>query len=129
VKIFADIEAFRKSAEAMEFAETWIQEQKTGDVTGEKHMNLLAWQKVCPHQALGIILTLLDKAQDDDEVLEQIAMGPVQFIVEWPNDDLVPVLQEAIRRHPLFELCTRGKRQHSDSLRWRQLGCNKPFEA
>ncbi len=84
-------------------------------------MDLLVWQKYHPHQALGIILSLLEKAESDDQTCEMIALGPVQQIVELAEDSFVPLLREAVYRHPLFELCTRFKRQHTDSDRWFQI--------
>ena len=128
---FDDIEEFRKTDEAQLFADQWLQEQRTDIKSGDKHMDLLMWQKYHPHQALGIILTLLDRVQDhknlgDDDIHEIIAGLLVDEIVEFPADDFVPVLIETIKRHPAFEFCTRGFRLHSSTPRWHQVALGAP---
>ena len=100
---FDDIEQFRKTDEAQLFAEQWLQEQRTDKKSGEKHMDLLVWEKYHPHQALGIILSLLEKVQDhkkqgDDDIHEIIAGLLVDEMVEFPPDDFVPVLIEAVAK-------------------------------
>ena len=121
MQTFDDIDEFRKSDEVMEFADEWLQEARADNPAGKRHMTLSLCQVHHQHEALGIILTLLDKAQDEDDVCEQIALGPVWELVEWAKTDFVPILREAVLRHPLFELCTRGRRKHPDSPRWAEI--------
>ena len=84
-------------------------------------MDLLVWQNQYPDQALGIILSLLEKLQDDEPALEQVALGPVQQIVEWTDDSFTHLLEEAVQKHPLFEICTRDNRRQPPSPRWRMI--------
>lgn len=128
--VFDGIETFRKTDQAQVFAEQWIQEARNGNI-GPRHMDLVAWQKCYPPQALGIILILLEKMQHskvggDEDVFEKIAGMCVQEIVEWPDDSFIPVLVEAIRKCPVFELCTRGNRREPESQRWRQMASLVP---
>ena len=55
-------------------------------------MALLVWQRFHPHQALGIILTLLDKGQGDDKTFEMIALGPVEEIIEMAGEAFAPFM-------------------------------------
>lgn len=121
VKSFDNVESFRNSSEAQQLTRDWIAEQRLGDVTGENHMNLLAWITFHPVYALAIILNLLNATKDDEEVMEQVALGPVTQIVESSPEDFLPVLRLAIKKHSLFELCTRACREFGDTPRWREL--------
>jgi hypothetical protein len=84
-------------------------------------MDLALWTSTHPHQALAIILTLLDKSEGDDAALESIALGEIPQIVEWPTDDFLPYLVQAIQTHSRFALCTKWPREHPNSARWKQL--------
>ena len=74
-------------------------------------MSLLIWQRHHPHQALGIILTLLDKGQGDDKTFEMIALGSVEKIIEMSGEAFAPFIRDAADKHPLFALCTRERCQ------------------
>jgi hypothetical protein len=84
-------------------------------------MDLMAWATYNSHEALAIILTLLDKTEDDAATQESIAGGEVQTIVEWPPADFLPFLAQAVRTHPRFALCTNWLREHPESGRWKEL--------
>jgi len=84
-------------------------------------MNVVCWSKLDPHHALAIILTLLDKTEDDDATQEDIALGDVENIVEFPPDDFLPFLVHAVQSHPKFALCTMAKREQPYSARWKRL--------
>jgi hypothetical protein len=116
-----DFEEFRRTDDVGRFTDEWLQEARRGEVTGSRHMNLLAWTKIYPHQALAIILELLDKTENDDATQECIAMGEVTRIVEWPADDFLPYLVHAVQTHRRFALCTKSQREHSGSGRWKRL--------
>ena len=77
--------------------------------------------KFDPHQALAIILALLDKTEEDEATQERIALNAVDRIVEWPPDDFIPYLVHAVRTHPRFALCTKWKRENPDTSRWKML--------
>ena len=92
-----------------------------GDVAGERHMDLLAWTMFYPHEALAVILELLDKTENDEDIQESIALSEVDHIVESPTDDFLPYLVYAIQTHHAFALCTKWNREHSESSRWKKL--------
>ncbi len=108
---FEDIEEFRKSEQAQNFADEWIAEERTENPAGDKHMSLLIWQRHHPHQALGIILSLLEKADSDEQTFEMIALGSVEKIIEMSGEAFAPFIRDAADKHPLFALCTRERRQ------------------
>ncbi|MCX6982440.1 MAG: hypothetical protein NTV08_17060 [Verrucomicrobia bacterium] len=74
-------------------------------------MSLLIWQRHHPHQALGIILSLLEKADSDEQTFEMIDLGPVEQIIEMAGEAFAPFIRDAADKHPLFALCTRERRQ------------------
>ena len=117
----AEFEQFRSSSEVDRFTDEFLLEERQGNLAGNRHMDLAAWAKFYPHQALAIILTLLDKTEEDDATQERIATNDVERIVEWPPDDFIPYLVHAIQTHRRFALCTKWKREHSDTSRWKTL--------
>jgi hypothetical protein len=117
----SDFEEFRGSDDVRRFADEWLHEAIRNDVSGDRHMDLLAWTKFQPHQALAIILELLDKTENDYATQEGIALSEVERIVEWPTDDFLPYLVYAVEIHPVFALCTKWKREHAESGRWKKL--------
>ncbi len=118
---FDDIEEFRRSPEAMAFASAWLTESKSPEARCGHQINLTIWQKSHPHQALGIILNLIDQVKEDEEVAEMIAMGPATGIVESTAGDFTPILQQAISTYPTFALYTKWRRENSDDPRWTRL--------
>ena len=119
-----EIQEYSETPEAITFAEQWIQEHRAGDITGEYHMNLLAWHSTYPAQAFAITLALLRKVEADDWLAETVTTSVVDYMFEWAPDEFVPVLCEAINRVPVIEMCTRAKRQDPKSNRWQEL-CRK----
>lgn len=118
---FADLEEYRRSSEVDRFTDEWLKEEDEGDTAGRRHMDLAFWISCYPHQALAILLTLLDKTEGNETAQESIALGEIPQIVEWPPDDFLPYLVHAVSTHPRFALCTQWMREHPDSERWRQL--------
>ena len=118
---FDDIEEFRRSPEAMAFASAWLAESKSPEACCAHMTNLAIWQKSNPHQALGIILNLIDQVKEDEEVAEMIATGPATEIVESTAGDFTPILQQAISTYPMFALCTKWHRENSADPRWARL--------
>jgi hypothetical protein len=117
----ADFEQFRSSSDVDRFTNEFLQEEREENVAGDRHMDLAVWCKFHPHEALAIILTLLDKTEEYDAIQERIAMNDVERIVEWPPDDFIPYLVHAVRTHPRFALCTKWKREHADTSRWKAI--------
>lgn len=116
---FNDVTEFRSTREAVEFAQGWIQAQRTGDVSSDFHMNLLAWSRHSPGRVLAITLNLIDRTGDDeDDLSEAIGLGPVDWLIEKAPEDFGPVLQEAVRRHAGFERYTRWKRSNQPDWQW-----------
>ena len=118
---FADVEAFRRTQEAVEFADGWIKAQQNGTVTSEYHMNLLTWSSTYPFQALGIVLNMIDHVGNDKNCAEMIAMGPVEWLVEHAPEDFIPILHSAVHAHPGFATYTKWKRENSEIGVWSQL--------
>lgn len=121
MKTFADVELFRQSREATDFAANWIHAQRTGDLASEWHMNLLAWSSESPFHVLSIVLNLIDSADNDDALSEMVALGPVEWLVEHSPDEFTEVLKEAVSSHPKFALYTLWKRTHSEKWEWMRL--------
>ena len=117
----AEFEEFRRTDDVRRFADDWLLEARRNDVAGSRHMDLLYWTKSNPHQALAIILELLDRTDNEDAIQESIALGDADRIVEWPADDFLPYLVHAVRSHPVFALCTKSKREHAGAGRWKNL--------
>lgn len=118
---YLEIEEFRNSEEAVAFAEAWLKAQRSGDVTSDYHMNLLAWATSHPAQVLGIVLNLIDRVHNDDSTAEMVAIGPVEWLCGNCNDDFVPILREAIRKHAGIATFTRGNRENSTDPSWLRL--------
>src|SRR5581483_5950436 len=116
----ADIEAFRKTPEAVAFATAWISETREKEV-GEKVMSLSLWVLSHPFHALGIILNLLEVVGEEEDVAEMIAMGPVTEIVESTDDTFTPILRAALSAYPKFALYTKSLREKSEDVRWTRL--------
>jgi hypothetical protein len=117
----AELEEYRRSSDVECFTDEWLEEEREGDTAGRRHMDLAFWVSRYPHQALAILLSLLDKTEGDEATQERIAVGEIPQIVEWPPDDFLPYLVHAVQTHPRFALCTKWMREHPDSDRWRQL--------
>jgi hypothetical protein len=124
MKTFADVEQFRSTKEAVEFALGWIKAQQCGEVTSSYHMNLLAWSSGSPFHVLGIVLDLIDRVGEDEQCAEMIAMGPVEWLVEHAPEDFLSILREAVAAHPGFALYTQWKRENAREGVWKQLGSN-----
>ena len=112
---FAEVEEFRRTQEAVDFADGWIKAQQNGNVTSEYHMNLLAWSSAHPYQALGIVLNIIDRVGDDESCAEMIAMGPADWLVEHAPEAFIPILRSAIHAHPGFATYTKWKRENCGS--------------
>lgn len=109
------------------FADHWIKEHGAGNVTGEYHMNLLAWHRTYPAQALAITIALVNKV--DCDMLEDVAISVVKRMFEWAPDTFLPILCDAIDRMPILEICTRGERRAGRSARWQALSGAKAGQA
>jgi hypothetical protein len=121
MKSYSDVQEFRKSEEAIRFSEGWLEAQRSGDVTSDFHMNLLAWTSGSPFHVLGIVLNLIDSVGDDDSTAEQIVLGPVEWLIEHAPDSFVPVMRDAISDHSGFALYTKSNRLSSADPRWKRL--------
>jgi hypothetical protein len=118
---YSDVEEFRATQEAVTFADGWLEAQRTDDVTSDFHMNLLAWTAADPFHVLGIVMNLIDRVGDDDATAEMVALGPVEWLCEHCSDDFIPVLSEAVDRHPGLSLYTKWNRENSEHPAWRRL--------
>lgn len=121
---YSDIQEFRHSNEATSFSAGWLEAQRSGDVTSDFHMNLLAWSSDSPFHVLGIVLNLIDSVGDDLLTKEQIVLGPVEWLVEHAPDSFIPILREAVSSHSGFSLCTKWKILESKKPRWKSLHGN-----
>lgn len=118
---FDDIEAFRSEPQAQAFAKEWLREGRQESSDCSHQINLKIWQKTHPHQALAIILNLIENAGDDEDLAEMIASGPATEIVEGSDADFSRLLRVAIMKYPRFELYTRYLREHSTQPCWSRL--------
>jgi len=121
MKTFEDIEQFRRQTDALQFAENWVAEIKNIKGPCDHLLNLTIWSESNPHEALGIILHLIDKAGGDDSLEEAVAMGPATKIVESSHESFTPFIREAIVRYPKFALYTKWLRENSEDSCWRRL--------
>lgn len=116
---FEHVCQFRVTREATDFADGWLKAQRTGDVSSDFHMNLLAWIHHSPGKVLAITLNLIDRVGgDEDELSEPIGLGPVDWLIEKAPESFGPVLQEAVGGHAGFELYTRWKRANLPDWKW-----------
>ena len=119
------MDEFRRSDEAHDFADNWLKAQRAGDCASDYHMNLLAWTSNNPFHVLAIILDLIDRVDKDDPCAEMIALGPIEWLFEHASDDFVPVINEAIRKHPKLATWTKWKRENSSKKTWKRFGTIK----
>lgn len=122
---YADVEEFRATAGAVDFANHWLKSQRDGEVDSEYHINLLAWASSSPVQTLGIILNLIDQVGKDKGTSEQILLGPVTWLVEQSPEEFAPVLISTIQNHRGFDAYT-GMRMSSDNPHWMRLNQKEP---
>jgi hypothetical protein len=118
---FDDIEAFRRTPNAEAFARAWIAERKSNASSCDHLINLTIWSRSHPHQALGIVLNLIDQSKEDGEMSEMVAMGPVTEIVEATDDTFTPLLQRTVSENPKFALYTQYNRLKSQDPKWLRL--------
>jgi hypothetical protein len=122
INTFDQVNAFRFTIEAQQFADTWVQEAQDGETDGKCHMNLLAWQQQEPLKALGLTLNLIDRTiHRDDALAEQVALGPVVQIVEQTGDCVTRFLRDALDQHDGFRLYTSWMRKTSTVPSWTRL--------
>lgn len=122
---FASIEKIRKQGCFAQCAESWIFEEINNCADGDMHLNLLAWVERHPQYVLAIVLDLIEltkngKYDKKEQILESIALGPIEWLVTHVGDDFVPVLQEAVRRNEIFSMCT-NRRNFSNDPVWSRL--------
>ncbi len=118
MKTYSDAEEFRASEEAVTYATAWLDAQRSGDVASDFHMNLLAWTSAKPLHVLGIVMNLIDQVGDDEATAEMVALGPVEWLCEHCDDEFVPIISEAVRKHPGFATFTKWKRERSNDPAW-----------
>jgi len=124
MKTISDVEEFRASEEAVTFASGWLEAQRSGDVASDFHMNLIAWTSANPFHVLGIVMDLIDQVGDDDTTGEMVALGPVDWLCEHCADEFVPIIRDAIRRHPGFATFTKWNRENSNDYAWMRFRIN-----
>jgi hypothetical protein len=118
---FDEIESFRQTPAAIEFAEAWLRECVGEEPDCDHLLNLTFWQRSHPHKALGIILNLVEQAGTNDALSDQVALCPVTEIIEMTDNEFTPYLKKAIDRYPEFALLTKRQRETSDDPRWVRL--------
>ena len=121
MKKYEDINEFRSSPEALQFADGWLAAQKAGQGSSDYHMNLLFWTRKDPEVVLAIVLNLIDRVGEDDQTADIIAMGPLEWLVEHTDDTFTETLQAAIADHPGFALYTKSNREHNTDHSWSRL--------
>jgi uncharacterized protein YlaI len=118
MKTYSDVEEFRASEEAVNYAAAWLDAQRRGDVASDYHMNLLAWTSANPFHVLAIVMDLIDQVDDDEVTAEMVALGPVEWLCEHCDDEFVQIISEAIRMHSGFARFTKWKRDNSNDPAW-----------
>lgn len=124
MKTYSDVAEFRASEEAMTYAASWLDAQRSGDVASDFHMNLLAWTSANPFHVLGIVMNLIDQVGDDEGTAEMVALGPVEWLFEHCDDEFVPIVVEAVRKHPGLATFTKWKRENSNDPSWTRFRRN-----
>lgn len=108
---YDDVQEFRATPEATSFAKAWIEAQAAGEVSGDYHLNLLAWTSSDPGHALGIVLNLIEEAESRDEFIQEaVGLGPVDWLMMHRPASFADIIRQAVEQHAGFALYTKWRR-------------------